>query len=80
MSLSVTLDDTLQLPQSFYARISNSYGYAWVGPVKLSGLNYHSARNTEAPGQPLIEDQPQQAEINSPVSIAVKAGISRDHS
>jgi hypothetical protein len=80
-------------PQSYYACISNSYGHAWVGPLKIGGyddsepgavgMNYYdppepSYGSGDSVGRPRIDSWPDSAWVEERVSIAVTAGWCRN--
>lgn len=50
-------------PQSYYACISNSYGHAWVGPLKLGG--YDGADDYDGPGGVGMEAYPPEPSSSS---------------
>uniref|UniRef100_UPI004056A172 hypothetical protein n=1 Tax=Candidatus Electronema sp. TaxID=2698783 RepID=UPI004056A172 len=55
-SVTLTVRDEGGKPQSYYACISNSYGHAWVGPLKLGG--YDGANDYDGPGDVGMEAYP----------------------
>lgn len=65
--------------QAYYACLRNSYGHAWVGPIKLGFFDgneedYHS----NGPTRPRIEELPGTVQVNEHVRIRVRAGACPD--
>jgi hypothetical protein len=80
--------DSRSPEQSYYAYLFNSYGYAWVGPLKIdkyvdrysevpSRLNSYSSSGTRLE-RPRIDNHPRVAFVKEEVRIAVTAGYCRD--
>ena len=76
-------------PQSYYACISNSYGHAWVGPLKLGGYDMpgdvgmeeyppEPSSSSGGVGRPRIASWPDRAWTDEQVRIAVTAGWCRN--
>ncbi|CAK8716250.1 MAG: hypothetical protein CDV28_10684 [Candidatus Electronema aureum] len=87
VNLTVRLDSRSPA-QSYYAYLFNSYGHAWVGPLKIDGYEENSElssfddentsiRGGEDLGQPRIANRPQPVRLNNQVRIHVTAGSSR---
>ncbi|WP_417912079.1 hypothetical protein [Candidatus Electronema sp. TJ] len=93
-SITLTVRTEGGKAQSYYACISNSYGHAWVGPLKIDGYDDEKPREYETyrsdypdysnegggVGRPRIDSWPSSAWLDEPVSIAVTAGLCRNGS
>ncbi|MGR0482936.1 MAG: hypothetical protein ACTFAL_16465 [Candidatus Electronema sp. V4] len=92
VSLSVR-QDRLGAGQSYYAYLFNSYGHAWVGPLKLGSFDapdnvvYPTTRVSDSayplerrdgPSKPRIENLPAVVPVNERVLISVRAGACPD--
>jgi hypothetical protein len=88
--LAVQLDDSSP-SQSYYGYLSNSYGYAWVGPLKIGVSDQQVSENpplisntypTLGSGiglePPRIDSRPAVAAVSKKVRVAVTPGICRD--
>lgn len=79
--------------ESYYAYLFNSYGHAWVGPLKLSGdsgfvaheptgrdvsIGYPFLENRSGPSKPRLENLPASVPLHERVLINVRAGACPD--
>lgn len=92
-SVSLSLrQDRLGTDQSYYAYLFNSYGHAWVGPLKFFGSDSVGdnenaftrvrtgmpERRVDGPTRPRIENLPAAVPVNQRVLIGVRVGACPD--